>query len=545
MKFFSSPSRLVTGYGYLIVGLLVLLVYQLFLLHPVGTGYERIIADRDAYLHTWNLWWVNEAVFIKGTSPYFTTYNGFPGGLSLTFNQMLLPLGLMSGPLFWLGFTAGQILLFWQYVFGIVGYFGMYCLVKQFDGSSLGATVAGLHFVLLPIYWRNLPTPDSLCYVLFPLVVLSVYWSDRGSLYRQALPVLLGSIILLMSPYFGAGLGLLWLLALLSHNHLDLHWKRLLTLAPLVLLVTAFHWVRQLLGEPPNVPSMTIIEAFSADLSAWFLPPAQMWWIPSNGAWWVDTWKVPEGSMYMGWFALAILLVGVVDSGWYKNRFPLLVAIVFFIIALGPALTVVGTTFFWGLPYQWGLEILPFLKAFRAPVRFGFFVLFFFSLGLGVYFPERGKLSLLVGALILLELIRVPVSTNKLPSYESLEKVRQTVSDPGLVPVPLTGWPSEVQYAQTIHRKKLTLLGISFTPKSALRLISSNPVLDAIYNRRDLPTNGWDQLRRMNYGGVIIHHQLYEGQYLSRRRQWIAGLTGRFGPPEIRSDRFMLFLFDE
>lgn len=536
----TSPPRLV-----FLLGLLVLLVLLGVVLHPVGTGQDRIVDDRDAYLHTWNPWWVKTALADLGSSPYSTTYNGYPDGVPLTFHQLLLPLGVFSIPLFFLGLDAGQVLLGWQYLLAVVGFAGMYRLVRAYRRETLGAVVAGLYFVLVPIYWQNLARPDSLAYVLLPWMVLSVRWSNTGSRWRVLVPSGLGGVVLLMSPYLGAGLGLLWLCALPFRKRLDLNFGRVLSLVPLMYLFTSFHWLPQVVTNHPNLPDRTVLEHFSADLTAWVLPSPRLWWVPGEWAWWTDLWKGREPGLYVGLVALIVIVLGLLRHRSSRIRWSVGVCLVFFLGALGPGITVLGETYFSGyLPYAWGTGLVPSLSAFRAPLRLGFFVFFFLSLALGVFFPGKGRVGWLVAILLLAELMVTPVRTVELPSSSVLRQVGETVEEPALVPVPLTDWPTEVQYAQTIHEKKMPLIGISYVPDGVWTTVNANPVLEALYEREPLPETGWESLKDQGYGGVIVHWRLFPDHLEDRREAWLLTLRDRFGEPTLTSDRITLFTFD-
>ena len=527
-----------------LLGLAVLLVLMGVLLHPVGTGEARIVDDRDAYLHTWNLWWVKTALVDEGVSPYSTTYIGHPDGIPLTFHQLVLPLGVLSIPFLYLGLEAGQVLLGWQYLLAVIGFAGMYRLVRRYRSEPAGAVLAGLYFVLVPIYWQNLARPDSLAYVLLPWVVSAVCWSKVGSRFRLLVPGVLGGIVLLMSPYLGAGLGLLWLCALPFTGRLDLKFGRLLAVGPLVYLLTSFHWMPQVLTAHPNLPGREVLRQFSADLSAWVLPPDRLLWLPAEWAWWTDLWTAREPSLYLGWFALGVVLTGVARARSRRVNWSIGVALVFFLGALGPGITVLGTTYLQGyLPYALGLDLFPFLRAFRSPQRLGFFVVFFVALGVGMFFPRDGKLRWFLGSLIVAELLVVPVRTVELASGEALRTVRGTVGEEALVPVPLTSWPTEVQYAQTIHGKKMPLVGMSYVPDQVWRILNDNPVLQALYEGKPLPESGWGKLKNQGYGGVIVHPRLFPERLQDRRRNWLATLESRFGEPTLTSDREIRFTF--
>lgn len=526
------------------IGSILLAVLAVFLLFTQGSGVHRIVDNGDAYLHTWNLWWVQTAID-EGRSPYFTDYNAFPDGVSLTFHQFIFPLGILSYPLFKVGITAGEVLVFWQYLFAYLGFSGMFLLVYRFTEAPMSSTVAGLHYVLLPIYWQNLPRPDSLTYLLFPWIVLSVVWSRDGHWSRLSVPLILSCFLFLMSPYFAAGLSLLWLLAIPFTARLHLNRLRLILLGILTFFLTSFHWVRQVIGTHPNLSSWRIIEGFSADLTAWFLPPKKLWWLPAKFAWWTDLWTALEPSLYPGLIAMLLVIIGAIKYQTSSVNWMLGVCGVFFLVALGPGITILGETFASGfLPYGWGIQLFSSLRAFRAPLRFGIFVLFFLSFGVGYYFPRRGFLRYGLAIVLLGELVAMPVYTTNLPDRRSLKRVKKVVEAPALVPVPVTSWPTEVQYAQTIHEKKLPLVGISHAPESVWKVINRNPVLKSLYQREKLPETGWDQLKKAGYGGVIFHQRLFPEELKKRKDTWIKTLKDRFGAPAIRSRRFLLFTFD-
>lgn len=280
----------------LVIGLALVLLLMSFVLYPEGNGTDRIVANGDAYLHTWNLWWVQESV-TGFESPYTTDYNGYPRQIDLTFHQLMIPLGVLSIPMFSMGMSAGQVLVFWQYTFVVVGFVGMFLLLEHLFCSLKGTVTAAAYFVLSPMYWQNIPRPDSLSYLVFPWVVLTTLWAKEGSAWKLGVPVILASFVVLMSPYFGASLLLLWVLTLPFSHHLGYSRPRFGALGPLTLLVTSFHWGRQIITERPSLVDLNVIEAFSADLSAWFLPPESLWWIGENMAWWSRSWSATEPSL--------------------------------------------------------------------------------------------------------------------------------------------------------------------------------------------------------------------------------------------------------
>lgn len=532
---------------WLLVGLGLLVLLELGLLFPAGFGRTHVVDNGDAYLHMWNLWWVYRAVAVEHRNPYYTDYNGFPVEIRLTYHQLILPVGLLSIPLFGAGWLAGQVLLFWQYTAAVVGFVGMYLLVTRLRGPPAGAAVAGLYYVLSPLYWQNLPRPDSLSYVLFPWLILAVAWAGRGRRWRLAGPVFLGGILLLLSPYFGASLMLVWLAGLvpvwLEGNYPT---GRFASFGPLVLLATCFQWLPQVLGERPVLVRPEVVEAFSADLSAYVLPPSVLWWVPTGTAWWTDTWTATEPSLYLGWFALGLAAVGWgrLATRW-RGRLGVLTG-GFLLLSLGPGIRLFGVTYLNGwLPFGWLMGLTDATRALRAPLRFGYVLVLLVALGVGRFFPRRTGWGLAAGTLIVLEMVRGPIAVAALPDARALRSVRERVEAPALVGVPLTDWATEVQYGQTIHGKKLAMIGLSYGVEALWERVGRNPVLHALYQREPLPARGWDRLRRQGYGGVIFHHRLFPKDLRTVRDDWRSRLRSRFGPPVFRGSRFELYRFGD
>lgn len=533
--------------GLLLAGTAFTIMWFVYLQIHAGVGSNAFVTVGfdSAYNHMWNLWWVGHALFDLGQSPYRTDFNGYPEIISLTYHQVIFPLGVLSYPLFQLGLRAGQVLYLWTLILGAVGFIGMYFLVERLRGPPIGALVAGLYFIMNPIGWQNLVRPDSLSYVLFPWLILSVIWSQEGTRWRILVPSVLGAVIVLLSPYFAAGWMLLWLLVMPFSEQLGIKLTRVLPVAPLALLFSSFEWVPQATGSKPSLVEWRVVEAFSADLSAWVLPPPSFWWVPESLAFWSRTWQATEPSLYLGWIGIGVLVFGFRKIPERFQMWYLAVLVVFFLLASGPGLTIFGSTFGSGwLPYGWGMLTLDTIRALRAPLRFGFFVVFLVAIGLGYLFPKRTNVALLVGGLVLLELFRSPLPARPIPSAESIEVVEETVSEPALVPVPLTDYLTEVMYAQTIHEKKHAMHGLSYGNKTLWQRVSRNPVLNALYRREALPDEGWNQLMEDGFGGVIVHKQPMRG-HSGLLQQWNDDLRQRWGPPVIDNRFIRVYRFSD
>lgn len=537
-------NRNKTHLFYFGIGLAVTALWGLWLLGAAGSGHDFIVSDPDAYLHTWNLWWVQEAL-TTFSSPYSTSFIGYPDRISLTYNQLILPLGLLSIPLFSVGFHAAQVLLIWQYTFLFVGFIGMYLLVTRITDHPAGACLSGLYFVFTPIFWENLPRPDSLSYVIFPWLILALYWAYEGPRWQLVVPGIIGAVIVLMSPYYAVGWVIVCVLTLPYARNLSLNRGDLLAVTGLSFLFSSFEWIPQALGKGPNViVDRRVIEAFSADLTGLFLPHPYFVWIPESYAWWSETWTAGiHSSIYLGWAALALGLVGLTRLEPVRRRWILLVLVVMLTIALGPGIRVLGVTYGSGLlPYGWALAVTDAIKAFRIPLRFGYFIIFFLSLGIGYGLPRNVRWRWLVYAVVLIELVRFPMQVRELPDVKSLQTVKSRVKAPALVPVPFSDWATEAQFAQTIHRKKYHLAGLSYIPREVWDQISKNPFLDALYNKNRLPEKGLESLKKQGVGGVLYHHGILGPE---RRARLDADFKRLLGEPDYTTDRFRLYQFRE
>ncbi|MFB6355417.1 MAG: hypothetical protein ABEJ65_02755 [bacterium] len=531
-------------WGFFLLGLVLVLLWGVALLHPVGSGVHRVVDNGDAYLHSWNLWWVNHAV-TSFNDPYRTDFNGYPDTISLTYHQLILPLGIFSIPLFAVGMYANQVLLFWSYAFLVVGFSGMYCLADRLRAPPLGALVGGLYFVVVPIYWQNIPRPDSLSYVLFPWILLAFLWAQRGSVYRMILPVVLTGLVFLLSPYMAACIILAWLFVMPVYYLFGFRLRRLVLLVPGALIVSSFQWGPQVFGNRPNLVDFRVVEAYGADVTSWLLPSSKAWWMWGMTPWWKQAWTATEPSLYLGWFAVGFLIVNYSMFSRIIRRWGLTVSVLFGILSLGPSLRFLGESYLSGfMPYAWGMYLFDSVRALRAPLRFGYPLFFLVALGMAYVFPAKGWKRYILGAVIIAEMLRVPVQVKPLPDPNSLQQVRSEIDRPALVPVPLTDWATEVQYGQTIHKKKMAMMGLSYGREKLWGRVAQNPVLHALYQRKPLPEKGWKTLRNQGYGGVLVHKKMFPERMQPRLEKWRDTLKKKWGKPVINTGRVILYKFN-
>lgn len=538
------------------VGLAILLVWLIWLLHPLGTGTDRIIGVEDTYLHTWNLWWAYYALAVEGTNPYFTRLGGHPRGVHLTYHSLILPLGTASIPLFSLGFSAFQVYLTWLYVVPVAGYLSMFFLLRRLRAPPLACAAAGLFLVARPSFWGALPRPDRYCYVLIPAVLLAVLAvRDRGPAWLL-LPGFLGASIVLMSPYYGVGLLLLWLLGFGIRERLGLRFERYVWLGPLVLLFSSFEWVPRLVG---TVPDYRTSFGFLAPPESYLLPPARLFWVSSLEAWTGLTLSM-GGAGFLGFTAL-VLAGWVAWTRWGPRvRWVLGAVFVFWLVMVSPPLLVAGARFLeesTALPAMGQLADL--FRIVRSPQRLMVFPILLVGIGLGSYRGWSRWWGVALLLLIVLEQVPVPVDKklHELAPAEAFETVRRRAGEGPLVQIPLERKGGEPALAQTVHHRKLALSPLTYVPPRLERTLESNPVLRALYHRRVPPDRGWEQLRVMGYEGFLLHRwprgpnrrghtplpPRATARWDSLRPIWRATLRERLGPPAVSNRYVELYRF--
>lgn len=538
-----------------LAGLVVVLAWVVWLLHPLGPGTRRVIGVEDTYLHTWNLWWVYRALAVEQVNPYLTRFGGYPGGVRLTYHSLILPLGLASIPLFAAGMPAFQVYLVWLYLVPLLGYLGMFLLLQRMRAPPMACTAAGLFWVLRPSFWRHLPRPDRFCYVLIPFVILALLFARDRSPPWLVLPAVLGAAIVLMSPYYGMGLLLLWLLGFWIRPRLDLRFGRYALLGPLILLLSSFEWLPRLLG---SVPAYRTSFGFFAPPKWFFVPPGRLAWVSAVESLTDLTLSTGRGG-YLGMAGVAVVVV-VIWKHWGSTvRWGLAAVVCFWFFMISPPHLV---RFFRFLSETAGVagggQLQDLFRIFRSPQRLMVFPVLLMALAVGFFPGWKRRWGVVLLLLVVVEQVPTPVDRkmHKLAPVEAFKPVRTAVQAPALVQFPFERKGGEPAYAQTVHRRKFALSPMTYVPKRLERFLESNPVLRALYHRRPPPDRGWKALREMGYGGFILHfwpraregHQPLRSGVVSRWRTllpvWRETLRRRFGPPPVANRHYELYRFD-
>lgn len=457
----------------------------------------------DVWPHLWWLWWVREAL-LQGHNPYTTSLLFHPFGAPLYLMGMDLVTGTLGVPLQSLfGLVAAfNILVIGAAAFGA---FTAYLLARHITGSWWGGLVAGAMFGFAPLQssFANMGQLELVSIGFVPLALLGLLrlgtCDGRQRWSTRTLTALAFAAASLSSWYQAMMVGLcaLFIVAFVAATKLLARdWAGLRAwlagtfaagaLTAALLAPVLVPTIREARSGSIGVTPREWIAASSVDLAGAFsfnrLSP-------------IVTQRVPVAAT-LGYVASALALLGL----WRGPRGKCLwasIAVLFFLLALGPYLLVGGRRFDLPfMPYN-ALYALPLGSIARAPVRFMVLTTLAQSIlaAWGVqamrafaasrsprrhgWLPALVTLSLL--GLILAEWLPAPrtLAATDIPAvYQSLDG-----SPPGgLLELPYDAIAKEM-YWQTSHGRPIT--GGYISRKIPYPLFDSVPVIRQLRERAD------------------------------------------------------------
>jgi len=225
-------------------------------------------------------------------------------------------------------------------------------------------------------------------------------------------------------------------------------------------------------------------------------------------------------------------------------------ALVFFLLALGPRLHILGQELI-SLPYAL-VHQLPFLSLNRAPARWSVMLVLCLAVLVAYglqWLHTRSKIlglgSLLVALLVLAEFLVAPISTwdaREVPEF--YQELAQEDGDFAILQVPV-GFAGarepggHYMYLQTFHEKRILGGYVSRTPDSAFDLIRSNDLVYALCDRdypragRGRPSitpqmveSGSEELQRLRIHYVILHKKYVQPTEQARLREVLVEMLG-------------------
>ncbi|MDQ6694371.1 MAG: hypothetical protein M3014_08100 [Chloroflexota bacterium] len=452
---------------------------------------DAVVLSRggDAWLHLWDLWWVDKALVGLHQNPYKTDFLLYPSGLNLYYHSLNIFNGVISIPLqhiFGLTTTFNLLVLGNLVLDGMAAYWLCMERTEHFAGSIVG----GALFASAPLLATSvdLGQLDEITAWWMPLFVLALLralecpgpvWR-RGGGRRAALCAglcLVGAS--LATWYFTAGLVIFTMLFVPAYllankrgagKSLGFWWQACTKVGAAVVLFIVllspllYAMVRERLrGYIYMLPSLSATIYNSADLLAPFMPPR----IGAQGfSWWsADAATLGyAGNSTLGYVALLLSGLGL---AWGRRKlcWPIALALLGLVVmSLGPDLLVAGNDTHIPLPYAL-LNNVPFIGASRQPLRFlaaaGVCLSVLSAFGVS-YLTERLRLPALRRALlpallllIMAELFGIPrqlTSTVISPAFSSI-KARTEAG--AVMELPVDSWSALSMWHQSLHDKPI------------------------------------------------------------------------------------------
>lgn len=390
----SYLEHLVVLAGYVLVTLVMTYPVALSLTRSIPIDHQIedwYPGDGDPWHYLWAFWYFKRGLSTFPPHLFWTDLVFYPIGFEIPFltgiGAILLPAALLV-PLVGLILTYN---LLWLLSFVLAGY-GMYVLGRYLFQDRLIAAFCG--YVFMFSSYRMMHALEHLPLLmpsfLVPLFALCLFKAvDEPTTKHWVLCALVLAASAGMSWY--CTVSLLIYLAIFALCFARHHWSRIriqghlgsLAVATLVLVATASPFVLPLLISPArdSIVSRQLAESgvYSADLLAFFTPGPRN---PVFGRFVGPiyerfTGNPYEQTVYLGYILLALALFGAFRSVGDKARLFKVVAVTYFVLALGPFLHVNGRHQFAvggdvvsiPLPYLL-LHYIPFVNGVRVPSRF-------------------------------------------------------------------------------------------------------------------------------------------------------------------------------
>ena len=431
----------------------------------------------DAWLHMWDLWWVDKALVGLHKNPYHTTYLLYPTGLNLYYHSLNLLNGLAAIPfkhLFGLTPAFNLLMLANLTLDGLAAYW--LCMDRT---ESVGAgLVGGALFASMPLLGTSvdLGQLDEVTLVWVPLYILALWraldspgrtWA-KGEGRRAVLAAgvcLVGAS--LATWYFTAGLVVFTVVFVATYMvakypagrqelarlmSASLKVAGALFIFALVLSPLLSAMIRERLsGATYMLPTQYATVYNSADLERIFLPFRLGADNEGHGS-----------SVALGYVALALGGLGLVTRR--RLAWPVALGMLALVVlALGPQLQIGGNQTGIPLPYAL-LNNVPFIGASRQPLRF--LATAEACLCLLAAFGTAWLLSRLAGnlrrlavpvllVLMVLELFGIPRALASTAPEEWTTKVVSGAGTGAVLEVPNDKWSAPSLLHQTQHEQPI------------------------------------------------------------------------------------------
>jgi hypothetical protein len=478
-----------------IIALLTFFVLSLVLTYPLALHMAGSVEDRqDALLNVWITAWDGHQL-LSDPLHLFDANIFHPYPRTLAYSELLLGNALLALPVIAitgnpiLGYNLALLLSFF------LSGFGAYLLALRLSRSHGAGLVAGTVFAFSAYRMTNLAQAQLLTTQWMPLALLALYNLTRRVTLRSVVAfVLFFWLQALSSFYYGILLALAvagfvawetvaWMGARWAPGPVPARRPPFGTLILAALLcglailpfALPYFRVQRDLGFERSLADN---EPFSASLRQYVMvPPDSLLyegWLPSD-----DTPMAggyPVDALFPGLVAVLLGAWGLVRGRGATRWFFLLLALVAFVLSLGPRLYLApGQPAGWQarLPYAWLYAVVPGFKALRAPVRFDVLVTLSLSMlaGYGLEAlssgprlgrsPHLGRAALTllgVGLVVLESLVWPAAQVEPVPVGDAVPQVYRWLAEQPSGPVlelPMAFTPGgpqlEYQYFSTYH----------------------------------------------------------------------------------------------
>ncbi len=510
----------------------------------------------DLWVHQWTFWWVREALR-QGLNPFFTTYLYVPVGASLTSHNIAwlnialwLPLQAVFGRVP----AYNAVFLIAIFLNGFCMYFFAWRAIRSYGAAVVAGLIFGFwpytlshydHANMMVVFWVPLtllfllllfergsdePGRFQWALVLGTALSLAMIGITRWQLLLMSSPILVGYVLYLYLATPAAH-GRTLLLELLAAAGIALA-----IMAPLAAPLVFDQFTRDFPEE------VFLDEAIwgRTDLLAYFVPSIH------NGIWQERVAPIYDNFVvnqfytpFAGFTTLILSAVGVVRR-WRKSWIWLLLALFYFMLALGPELVINGRSFP-ALPMPYRLvEDFFLMRMIRRPDRLNIFLSLPLAMlaGWGMQAVLAGiagktlRTAVAVGAavLILLAYLPVPFATTQPQTPAWLAGVADEAGEFAILDLPINDRSYDKWYMQyqTDHGIPIATGHVSRLPRESSAFLDSVPFLANLEERDQIPdpaiTDVAQQLRLLSDAGIryLILHKAFANEGLQAVwRDWL------------------------
>ncbi|UCD83572.1 MAG: hypothetical protein JSU92_09720 [Deltaproteobacteria bacterium] len=452
----------------------------------------------DGFSGVWNLWWLKTALLELHTNPFYTTYFYYPNGVNLLLHNFTLFYGLISIPLQYLFKMEVVYNLLVLSSFIIAG-FGMYLLSFYLTDSRPAAFIAGIIYTFCPYHFgHGLGQLHMISLEWIPFYVLYLFKTFQQGGPRNAFLTGFFLILITFCSWYYLFYSFFFMILFLTYQLIfnrskvlnriyiqDLFLSLLTFLTvflPLLIPIMYSYLTEQFYGV--HYPTY-----WSADLLSFFIPGA----ISTYGEYFQNIWSTfsgntAENSNYIGYIVLSLAIYALIKAK--EVKFWAASGLIFFILALGPYLRIMGVNTKIPLPYLLLDRYVPLFSFTGIAERIAILIIFCLAILTAMAIKTlsnkiknsgiKNLIIVVISILIILEYLAVPYTTTKVEVPEFYWRIAKEPDDYAIIDIPHP-FSLTVLYFQTIHRKKMVLGYVSRTPKKSLEFLRSIPIISDFF----------------------------------------------------------------